>query len=252
MARHLTMFLTALLVTIQGMVPVFADEVAQGRTARSADYSASAKTVPNIFDVKPEDLSQLRVEGFRERPGVTTLGKTRHLCDCELPELSVHSAQVDLVWDQDYDGYYQQFVLTFDADLATGRHKVFAKLYLSFEGGPWNYLHTTRSFQLERATSSDEYSIETILDAGYPTGYYDILLEFYDADSGEYLMSFGPNEDLGLYAVPLEDQTRDRHSGSDSSYEVNTYLYGSGSLDWLTLGMAGLGFGVFRQQLRAT
>lgn len=252
MFRHLITILTALLLWLQGIAPALAETQVQARTARSVDYSASKQVVPNIFDVTPESLSQLRLEGFRDLPGVSVARKTKHICDCDLPQVTVHSSQVDLVWDQDYDGYFQQFVVAFDADVPAGQNEVFAKLYLSFEGGPWNYVYTTRSFRLDGSSSSDEYRIETVLDEGYPTGYYDVLMEFYDAESGEYLTSYGPNEDLGLYAVPLEDQGRDRHSSSDASYEVNTYLYGNGSLGWLSLVVAGLVGSVFRQHLRST
>jgi MYXO-CTERM domain-containing protein len=42
-----------------------------------------------------------------------------------------------------------------------------------------------------------------------PTGSYDILVELFDARSGEYLASLGPESDSGLGYLPLEDYKRD-------------------------------------------
>ncbi len=44
---------------------------------------------------------------------------------------------------------------------------------------------------------------------GYPTDYYDVLVEIYDADFGDFVAEFGPADSAALAVLPLEDQVRD-------------------------------------------
>ena len=44
---------------------------------------------------------------------------------------------------------------------------------------------------------------------GYPSGYYDVLIELYDADYDLLVVNYGPYEDRDLAVLPLEDSDRD-------------------------------------------
>ncbi|MFK8017988.1 MAG: choice-of-anchor H family protein, partial [Gammaproteobacteria bacterium] len=64
-------------------------------------------------------------------------------------------------------------------------------------------------FQINGAISDDEFLVETELFEGYATGYYDVLVEIYDADFNEFVAEFGPADTSFLSVLPLEDQLKD-------------------------------------------
>ena len=99
--------------------------------------------------------------------------------------------------------------LLIDADTVWTSADVYAVLYLSLDGGPWNEYAVTEDFRIAGARAEDEYVIVTELQSGYPSGDYDLLIELFSTDSGEFLADFGPeaNSDLGF--LPLEDFNRD-------------------------------------------
>lgn len=116
--------------------------------------------------------------------------------------------------DYDDDGFYHRLKVSFDPDVISGGSAwVYAKLYLSLEGGPWNHYYTTDVFPIEGDNSDDDYVVATNLMDGYPTGYYDVLIELYDADYDLLVDSYGPYEDRDLAVLPLEDSYRDRDGG---------------------------------------
>lgn len=120
-----------------------------------------------------------------------------------------YSADVELYSDLDFDGYYVGIDVTFDADTIYNTADVYAVLYLSYEFGPWNEYTYTDDFTIHGASGDDEYFIETELVSGYPTGYYDILIELYDTYDGAFVASFGPDDSSQLSHLPLEDMGRD-------------------------------------------
>ena len=119
--------------------------------------------------------------------------------------------------------------MIFDADVDAGDAYVFAQLYLSFEGGPWNHYFTTDVFHILEDVGYDDYEVVTRLLEGYPSGYYDVLIELYDADGDTHVASYGPYEDLALSALPLEDQSR------DALYPYSESHGGGGSLGLFSL-----------------
>jgi len=121
----------------------------------------------------------------------------------------IYSVDVRLFNDNDADGFYHGIDLLFDADTVYAIADVYAVTYLSFEGGPWNEYAVSPDITLFGSTSSDDYVLVTELLTGYPRGSYDLLLELYDADTGEYLASLGPSESSELANLPLEDANRD-------------------------------------------
>ena len=122
----------------------------------------------------------------------------------------IYDAETRLSHDEDADGFYSLLKITFDADVDLGSSEVYAMLYLSYEGGPWNHYYSTDIFPIHEDASHDQYEVVTQLLEGYSSGYYDILIELYEADSDLHVASFGPYEDEALSVLPLEDQRRDR------------------------------------------
>lgn len=120
----------------------------------------------------------------------------------------IYDAQVTLYYDDDFDGHFYGLDVAFDADTDFFAADVYARLYLSYEGGPWEEYFTTDYFTIFGASGLDDYVVETELFVGYPTGYYDVLIELYD-DFGDFVASFGPEDTSELSVLPLEDQQKD-------------------------------------------
>jgi len=142
-----------------------------------------------------------------------------------------YDAWVSLSYDQDWDGYYTDISLTFDADTYYSMADVFAVVYLSYQGGAWNEYAYTEDFTIYGELASDEYVIETTLASGYPTGDYDILIELYDAYTGYLVADMGP-EYTQLSYLPLEDMILDTPRQA-----VVVSHGGGGAMGWLLLAM---------------
>lgn len=147
------------------------------------------------------------------------------------PNFWFYDVDVNLFADADRDGFFWGIDLRFDADTNYAVADVFAVLYLSYEGGPWNEYAETEDITLFGTSLFDDYVVETELVSGYPTGEYDILIELYDAWDGSYLASIGPEDTSELSYLPLEDSARDSTNGN-TQVVVNS---GGGSLGWLLL-----------------
>jgi MYXO-CTERM domain-containing protein len=98
-------------------------------------------------------------------------------------------------------------------------------------------LYSTDDFSVEGSDPDDDYEVETELVSGYSTGLYDVLIELYDADTGELVDEFGPNESSEFSLLPLED------SGRDGLVVANPPVVivdesGGGAVTWV--GLAGL------------
>jgi MYXO-CTERM domain-containing protein len=149
----------------------------------------------------------------------------------------VYEATTDVFTDRDGDGYYRRLRVRFDVDSIFPSAWVYAEIYLSADGDSWEHLYSTRDFEVFGSDPNDDYEVETELVSGYIAGLYDVLIELYDADTGELLDEFGPNESSDFSLVPLED------SGRDGSIVVLPPIShgdesGGGAVSWL--GLAGL------------
>jgi hypothetical protein len=147
-------------------------------------------------------------------------------------------ADVVLFADDDNDGYFYGIDVLFDADTIYEVADVYAVLYLSFEGGPWNEYAVTETFSIHGATSDDEFVVVTELRSGYPTGSYDLLIEIYDTFDGAFVAEMGPEHNSDLGFLPLEDFNRDDPRRGDDHH----HHHGGGPVDWpfaVLLGLVG-------------
>jgi len=162
----------------------------------------------------------------------------------------IFDADVTLYFDDDFDGHYYGIDVNFDADTDYITADVYARLYLSLEGEPWELYYTTEIFTLFGDTGTDDFTVETELYSGYPTAYYDVLIELYDADTGDFVAEFGPDDSDELLDAPLEDQQKDSGViivGPEPIISQSNGGGGSFSLLWLTLlalALAARGIGV--------
>ena len=135
-------------------------------------------------------------------------------------DFSIDDAWVDLISDQDFDGYYSEFRVTFDADTNFNYADVFAEMYVSFNGGPWELYHVTQVFEIQGYSYNDDYSVTTFLTSGYPPGSYDVLIDLIDTYDNSLVATLSADQDYDLVALPLEDATYEDSVNYDSDVSI--------------------------------
>ena len=146
----------------------------------------------------------------------------------------IYHSDLYLVADLDGDGYYHSINVVFDADVDHGSATVYAKLYLSREGGPWSQYFTTDLFIINEDDTDDAYEVQSELLEGYPPGYYSVLIELYSLDHA-YLVASDVLDYQSLGRdVTIEDRARDEpyiepygETGT-TYYEEEVYYESSG------------------------
>ena len=147
-------------------------------------------------------------------------------------------ADVELYADDDRDGYYSGIDLLFDVDTYYSVADIYAVAYLSYEGGPWEEYAVSEDFTIFGASGTDDYVLITDLVSGYPRGEYDLLIEVFDADNGDFLAFIGPEDTSELAFLPLEDMERDAPAGAGTRVTVSSG--GGGAIGGLTLALLAL------------
>ncbi len=145
---------------------------------------------------------------------------------------SIYTGYSQLITDIDEDGYYQSFSVSFDADIlspvANEQALVYADLYLSQNGGPWELYFSTDDFVITGEDSDDEFEVFTELDTGYIPDHYDVLIDLYEVGYSDVVATYSSNDSNALYALPLES------SDYDPEYiEVEYYHEHGGASLWL-------------------
>jgi MYXO-CTERM domain-containing protein len=151
----------------------------------------------------------------------------------------VYDATTEIFSDRDRDGYHSYLRVRFDADTIYTYSYVYAEIYVSADGTAWELLYSTQDFDIWGSDPDDDYEVETELISGYSTGLYDVLIELYDADTGELVDEFGPNESPEFSLLPLEDSGRDGAPvpPPDYGYDYDDHDHdgGGGAVSWLGL-----------------
>lgn len=238
--------------------PLMAATDEGSRTSKSISFTDSSEPEKTEKDaqLKQADtdvMDALTTEGFRmesttsstmdsgmnsgTNSGMTSEIKAALIIDSSYvvhEDITIYDASTDLISDFNGDGFYHRFSVTIDADTVFDTSYVYARLYLSFEGGPWNHYATSDNYHIYGDSASDTFVIETELADGFPAGYYDVRIELFDADYDEWLLSYGPYDDASLSALPLEDSYFDDQSPI-VIYPVETQVVVTGhggSMSW--------------------
>jgi len=193
------------------------------RTSVTKHYVTGGRYNPRPTSETTDELAPLQSIGTRSkqdtRGGYSKIGSGSTQSESGSFDFWFYDADVVLFNDDDRDGYYHGVDLLFDIDTNFASADIYAVMYLSLEGGPWNEYAATDDFTIFGASSSDEYVVVTELMSGYPTGSYDLLIEIFDSFDGTYLGSFGvscllknvlPKAVLmkqGLTSVPFVQET---------------------------------------------
>lgn len=222
---------------------VFADEaVVEKRLSITTQSTRELRDSGAAGSISEDEYSALATVGQRtkgKRSSTQSKGSAQSSLEANI-DFWFYTADVVLFNDHDADGYYHGIDLLFDADTYFLSAEVYAVVYLSFEGGPWNEYAATDNFTIFGASSDDDYVIVTELLAGYPTGSYDILIELFDAFDDSFLAYFGPDDTSELAFLPIEDADRDVAVIPEV---IIVEQHGGGALDWLL--MLALGLAVF-------
>ena len=149
----------------------------------------------------------------------------------------IFEADVQLISDLDGDGFHHALNVFFDVDVSVDSATVYAKLYLSREGGPWSQYYTTDLFTIHGDDYSDAYEVETELMEGYAPGYYAVLVEIYSLDHADMVASSVLDYHSLGKDVMVEDLARDEPYQESYSeyYEESYYTSGAGSVGTLLL-----------------
>ena len=199
-------------------VPAYGETVKTASTRSISYLSASApdkaESDTMLKETAVQLLPALSTEGYREESAplyaagyITSYTETTY----SSAEVTLYDASTTLISDFDHDGFFHRFSVTIDADTIYPQAYIFAELYLSYEGGPWNFIAASDSYHIYGDSEHDTFTIETELAEGFAPGYYDIRVELYDADTGYRILSYGPYDDASLSALPLEDSYYDDH-----------------------------------------
>jgi hypothetical protein len=141
----------------------------------------------------------------------------------------IYEAYSQLIEDYDVDGYYQTFSVTFDADLVTHNSHdealVYAELYLSENGGPWQHYYTTNSFLIHGESSDDEYEVYSNLAQGFEANTYNVLIELYEVGYVNTIAAYSSDDSNSLYSLPLESGNYDINY---NQYYEETHVHGGG------------------------
>lgn len=166
----------------------------------------------------------------------------------ELPGYSIGEVHTLLITDQDGDGHYSRFEIEFDPDADFNGAMVYANIWVRAQGGDWIEEHTSEDFFVDASGSADAYRLGIEWLSGYPTSFYDVQIDLYDAATGLLVATAG-SERPELAQIPLEDRSRDRRpnppvvggGGSSSSRES-----GGGAFGFFWLAALGLLLGLRR------
>jgi len=242
------------LITLVGLsMPVQAEEVTSTRVSKSISYTATveldeAARKTELDKTEIEALDALVKEGFRpESTAVAFI--VDNISYHYGGDITIYDASTTLISDFDDDGFYHRFSVAIDADTIYSTSWVYAKLYLSYEGGPWNYYASSDDFHIHGDSELDIHVVETELAEGFPAGYYDILIELYDAEFGELLHSYGPYDDDSLSTLPLEDSVYDDDGYYSTGVTTEVIVTGHGGISVWLLVIFGL-MGLLRKAVR--
>ena len=193
--------------------PLLASEAIDTRTSKSISFNTSTELDKATKDallkqVDADIMMPLDTQGFRmESTAKAALIVTTS--EIHSVDFMIYDALTELVSDFDNDGFYHRFNVLIDVDTVFDTAYIYAELYLSYEGGPWNHYASRDNYHIHGDSELDSFIIETELADGFPPGYYDVRIEVYDADYDEWLLSYGPYDDASLSALPLEDSYHD-------------------------------------------
>jgi len=238
--KTITQLITGLAIftlLVMASTPLIAEE-ADKRSSKTISFAQSDELDKTTKDelLKQADTEVMAPLNKDDTKTVSNI-KASHTSSGSYSDITIYDAATDLISDINYDGFYHRFSVAIDVDTIYDTSYVYARLHLSLEGGPWNHYATSQNYHIYGDSQTDIFVIETELADGFPPGYYDIKIDLYDADTGQWLLNYGPYEDTSLSNLPLEDSYYDDFY-DDGGFPIETEIVvagHAGSLGWWLL-----------------
>ncbi len=236
-ALHLAGLGLAIILSLGLASIASAEEPSNERLSQTGQASGKARSSRDFASVTTDTYGALKTEAptgvEKGERSVSKAGASSDQQSSVFGDFWFYAVDVELFNDIDRDGYFHGIDILFDADTIYSIADIYVVAYLSFEGGPWNEYAVSEDITLFGSTSTDDYVLVTELLQGYPTGRYDVLLEMYDADTGLFLASVGPDESIELQSLPLEDSDLDRPITTSPAVAVTRGGGGSSGMPFL-------------------
>ena len=190
-----------------------------------AQNKALASTRNEVINQKKQQArKQSSASLFKQMAEIPSVNTSRSFSD---GSFVIYEGYSQLIEDFDSDGYYQTFSVTFDADFITynpyDEAVVYAELYLSENGGPWQHYYTTDSFVIYGESSDDTFEVYSTLAQGFNPNHYDVLIDLYEVGYPNIIASYSSDDSNSLYALPLESSDYDVEY---IEYYEETHIYG--------------------------
>ena len=200
-------------------------------------WSSLSLTSPSQSDTaqkndSPQNLTQIANKLFRPQNNKVTQNHITWIYD----------ARVKLREDNDLDGYFQRFELTFDVDTSLRQSRVYAVVYLGDESS-FREIHRSVVFDVTGETSADEYTLDNTLKSGFHANDYDVLIELFDADTNQLIDRYDHTHDADLSLLSLESQEFQKHSNTRNTRDSSAGALG------IFLALPLLGLLLFRRGL---
>jgi len=223
-------FILLLLVGLN--VPAFAADEAQ--LSRSAGkFKLDQDTdLPQLIQ-QSEPLSKARPARSEDYTASTEAQQYEGVANRFDQLFEIYAADVQTISDFDGDGYHHAINVYFDVDVSYDSATVYAKLYLSREGGPWSQYFTTDLFQIHLDDIDDAYEVETELLEGYDPGYYSVLIEIYSLDHAYMVTS--EVLDYNYLGRDVMIEARNWDEPYEEVYYEEDHSHGGGSMSMLLI-----------------
>ena len=150
------------------------------------------------WSAKNQSLQALKFESKQRSSNLTIVNN----------DFWIYDSWATLSKDFDYDGYYSNLTVEFDADTVYNRAYVYAVIYLGI-GDVFESIHVSSVFAIDADSSNDSFVVESELISGFPSNDYEIMIELYDADTDEFVAFSDGFDDADLAFVPLESANYD-------------------------------------------
>jgi len=188
------------------------ERVMQGESDQS---NHKALNITREAHIKQKQLQAQKIisANFSKKVNDSTNSSTVQSRSYSDGSFAIYQGYSQLIEDYDVDGFYQSFSVTFDADLITyspyNQAIVYAELYLSENGGPWQHYYTTDDFIIYGESSDDDYEVYSTLSQGFNPNHYDVLIDLYEVGYPTIVASYSSDDSNSLYALPLESSDYD-------------------------------------------
>ncbi len=189
-------------------------------------------TAPDLADTAQTRTSRSHAFATADHGAIVMSGSMPTARTHKLFDVFIYAADVQLLYDDDGDGFFHGLEVNFDADTTDFASTLYARLYLRQHEEPWSLYFQTPAFTVFGTSPDDDYFVATELLSGYQRGQYDLMIELHDATSHAPVSQFGPRDNAAFTQLPLEDMELDRRA---TAGDAISYSGGGGALGLLGL-----------------